>query len=114
MNMMKLGLFALTILLSQLSVAETMDVKLHYVGPTEGSAWLGVQQGLDEANIQGEFLGQKYSVVSVTLDELKTLESVTAVILTLLKMLVLLVLLLLPMRVVMLLMVLLFGPMKVQ
>ncbi|NQY27620.1 MAG: hypothetical protein HRT92_10675 [Piscirickettsiaceae bacterium] len=81
MNMMKLGLFALTILLSQLSVAETMDVKLHYVGPTEGSAWLGVQQGLDEANIQGEFLGQKYSVVSVTLDELKTLESVTAVLL---------------------------------
>jgi len=81
MKMMKLWLFALSVLMSQLSVAETMDVKLHYVGPSEGSVWLGIQQGLDEANIQGQFLGQKYSVVRVTLDELKALDSVTAVLL---------------------------------
>lgn len=61
--------------------ADMIDVVLHYVGPTEGSAWLGVQQGLDEANIQGEFLGQKYSVQVVTREELTQLESVTAILL---------------------------------
>lgn len=81
MNMIQKWLIVLTLLVSQVAMAEVMDVKLHYVGPAEAGAWLGVQQGLDEANIQGEFLGQKYSVVSVTLDELIKLDSVTAVLL---------------------------------
>ncbi len=57
--------------------ADVIDVRLHYVGPTQGDAWLGVQQGLNEANMQGEFLGQKYSMQSVTAEQLDQLESVT-------------------------------------
>ena len=81
MNTIQKFLIALALLASQAVIADVLDVKLHYVGPAEGSVWLGMQQGLDEANIQGEFLGQKYSVVNVTLDELMKLESVTAVLL---------------------------------
>ncbi|MFW5451851.1 MAG: ABC transporter substrate-binding protein [Methylophagaceae bacterium] len=62
----------------QPALAEVIDVRLHYVGPTEGSVWLGMQQGLKEANIQGEFLGQKYSIQPVTADALDKLGSVTA------------------------------------
>jgi len=34
-----------------------------YVGDNESSAFLGVQQGLAEANIQGHFLGQRHKLV---------------------------------------------------
>ncbi|MDH5358557.1 MAG: hypothetical protein OEY48_05515 [Gammaproteobacteria bacterium] len=73
--------FALLCMLVQPALAATIDVQLHYVGPTEGSVWLGMQQGLDEANLQGEFLGQKYTLKPVTVDELNHLDSVTAVLL---------------------------------
>lgn len=63
--------------------AKVIDVELHYVGTTEGSAWLGVQQGLDEANLQGEFLGQKYSLKPVSLEALAQQESITAILLAL-------------------------------
>ena len=56
-----------------------MEVKLHYVGPTEGSAWLGVQQGLDEANHQGEFLGLSYSLIPVSQQQLEQSENITAI-----------------------------------
>lgn len=59
--------------------AQAIDVQIHYIGPTQGSAWLGMQQGLDEANLQGEFLGQKYSLKPVLLPELAALKSVTAI-----------------------------------
>ena len=72
---------ALFCLLSQVALAETINVKFLYVGPTEGSAWLGVQQGLKEANIQGQFLGQAYSLQVVTVDDLKQTGSETAVVL---------------------------------
>ena len=75
-----LSLLLLTMVMQSVA-AEVLDVRLHYVGPTEGSAWLGLQQGLDEANIQGEFLGQKYSLEVVTLAELVKAEQVTAVLL---------------------------------
>ncbi|RKZ84473.1 MAG: hypothetical protein DRQ39_08305 [Gammaproteobacteria bacterium] len=74
------GLMA-TLLWAQSSLADVIDVTIHYVGPTAGSAWLGMQQGLDEANIQGEFLGQKYSLQPVTIQELNQLDSVTAILL---------------------------------
>jgi hypothetical protein len=67
------------ILSTTVAQAEPLDIQLHYVGPTEGSAWAGLQQGLDEANLQGEFLGQKYSLVPIELKQLEQLESVTAV-----------------------------------
>lgn len=81
MRVIKKWLFVLLIALSQPLLAEVMDVPLHYVGPTEGSVWLGLQQGLDEANIQGEFLGQKYSLQVVTAEQLMALDSATAILL---------------------------------
>jgi len=81
MRLLKIGLFALAAMASQVSAADVLDVKLHYIGPTEGSVWLGMQQGLDEANLQGEFLGQQYSIQPVTVDELVHLDSATAILL---------------------------------
>lgn len=81
MNRFQQYVMLLLCILIQPVSAEVMDVKLHYVGPTEGSVWLGMQQGIDEANLQGEFLGQKYSLQPVTADELVHLEKVTAILL---------------------------------
>lgn len=39
---------------------ETLDVPLAFVGPADGSAGRGARQGLEEARLQGEFLGQRY------------------------------------------------------
>lgn len=65
----------------QLVLANVIEVTLHYVGPTNGQVWAGVQQGLTEANLQGQFLGQHYTVKSVTVDEIKTTsaEQITAI-----------------------------------
>ena len=42
--------------------AETIEIDFAYVGPQDHSALLGVQQGLKEANLQGQFLGQNYEL----------------------------------------------------
>ncbi|PCJ33332.1 MAG: hypothetical protein COA90_00395 [Gammaproteobacteria bacterium] len=81
MRTMKSWLFVLMAAFSQSSMAELIDVKIHYIGPVTGGVWFGVQQGLTEANIQGEFLGQKYSLEVVSVEELAKAESVTAVLL---------------------------------
>ena len=47
-----------------------LEVRLAYVGSTDGSAWLGVKQGEHEANIQGRFLDQNYVVEAMTLEAL--------------------------------------------
>jgi len=67
------------LLLYSVSAMAVIDVKMHYVGSTDGSAWLGVQQGIEEANLQGMFLGQNYTVAPITAAELATSENVTAV-----------------------------------
>jgi hypothetical protein len=72
---------ALALLWSQSIWAEMLDVTIHYAGPTKGSVWLGLQQGLNEANIQGEFLGQKYTIQVIELDDVDTLENITALLL---------------------------------
>ncbi len=55
---------ALTAMLSTLSggalADSTLEVPLAFVGPRDGTAWRGARQGLDEAQLQGEFLGQRY------------------------------------------------------
>lgn len=79
MRIMQSWLFGLLWLLMLPVQAEIINIDIHYVGQAEGSAWLGAQQGLDEANLQGEFLGQKYNLKSVSLTELAALKSVTAV-----------------------------------
>ncbi len=50
----------LLIALIQTSLAAPIEVRLHYVGAREDAAFLGVSQGLEEANLQGGFLGQRY------------------------------------------------------
>ncbi len=42
--------------------AETIEINFAYVGEKDGGSLLGAQQGLKEANIQGQFLGQKYNL----------------------------------------------------
>jgi hypothetical protein len=42
--------------------AETIEIEFVYVGEQDHSALLGVQQGLKEANLQGQFLGQNYKL----------------------------------------------------
>tara|TARA_R110002049_G_scaffold137501_9_gene297549 strand:+ start:2563 stop:3357 length:795 start_codon:yes stop_codon:yes gene_type:complete len=81
MRVIKKWLFVLLLALSQPLLAEVMNVPLHYVGPTDGSVWLGLQQGIDEANIQGEFLGQKYTLQVVSMEELMALDDATAILL---------------------------------
>ena len=81
MQILRLWLLTLITVLAQSVSADVIDIRLHYIGPTEGSAWLGVQQGLTEANIQGEFLGQIYSLQPVSMAELEKLDSVTAILL---------------------------------
>jgi ABC-type branched-subunit amino acid transport system substrate-binding protein len=76
----KLVLFAVFIW-PPLLLADNLQVTLHYIGPTEGQAWDGVEQGLDEANLQGRFLGQEYKIETVSEAELAKLkaEEVTAI-----------------------------------
>lgn len=81
-TMKKILMFAV-FLWPQLLLAQTMEVTLHYVGPTEGQVWQGVQQGLSEANLQGRFLGQHYQIEVVDeakLAELKA-DDITAILL---------------------------------
>lgn len=42
--------------------ADLLNIELAYVGSTSDTAWLGIKQGLDEANLQGQFLGQEYNL----------------------------------------------------
>lgn len=78
----KLGLIVLFIW-PQIIFANPINVTLHYIGPTDGQVWAGVQQGLTEANLQGQFLGQNYQVKNVTEQELAALpeSEITAVLL---------------------------------
>lgn len=62
--MRKWSITTLTVLLFCAGTIEpcfgAMDVKLVYIGSEGDAALLGARQGLDEANLQGQFLGQKY------------------------------------------------------
>lgn len=46
------------------------SVVLAFVGETGSAAYQGAQQGLEEAQAQGEFLGQQYTLVPATADRL--------------------------------------------
>lgn len=45
--------------------AENVNIDLLYVGDTNSNAHKGVLQGLEEANLQGQFLGQQYSLKTI-------------------------------------------------
>lgn len=51
-----------TIFLLRAVTAEVMEINFAYVGDSQHSALLGAKQGLDEANLQGQFLNQKYNL----------------------------------------------------
>jgi hypothetical protein len=46
--------------------AESAEIVITYIGATNTAAYLGVQQGLAEANVQGEFLGTQYRLIAVS------------------------------------------------
>lgn len=71
-------LFLLVFVWSQIALADPLNVTIDYIGPTKGSVWMGVQQGLSEANLQGQFLGQKYTVKPITTEQMDKLKSATA------------------------------------
>ena len=48
--------------LIQCVFAESAGFRFAYVGDSEKSAYLGAKQGLDEANLQGRFLNQNYTL----------------------------------------------------
>lgn len=58
--------FYLLIFTSLYVSAETIEIDFIYVGEDNQSALLGVQQGLYEANQQGQFLGQNYKLDIIT------------------------------------------------
>jgi len=60
-NMLLLSL-NLLVLTSFCVSAETIEIDFAYVGEEDHTALLGVQQGLYEANLQGQFLGQNYQL----------------------------------------------------
>ncbi|MCY4514256.1 MAG: hypothetical protein OXC69_03820 [Candidatus Tectomicrobia bacterium] len=65
-----LSLSAAIAFLSSASAVAALEIRLAYIGGTEGSAWLGVMQGQHEANIQGRFLDQNYVVEAMTVEAL--------------------------------------------
>ncbi len=56
-----LAIFMLCNALQGVAFAAT-EIRLLYMGTEEDAAYLGAKQGLGEANLQGQFLGQKYLI----------------------------------------------------
>lgn len=50
--------------------AAQIPVRVAFIGNTAGTARAGVEQGIDEANVQGRFLGQNYTLVDATAADL--------------------------------------------
>jgi hypothetical protein len=63
--------------------AAPLEVELAYVGDPADTAYLGVSQGLEEANLQGRFLGQRYRVKGYPAAEIDGAEGAVAVLSTL-------------------------------
>ncbi|MSQ66666.1 MAG: hypothetical protein EXR83_00525 [Gammaproteobacteria bacterium] len=59
------GLLPLLLAASTLAHAQ-LEVPLAFVGDPKSSAYRGAQEGLAEAEIQGQFLGQHYTLVAAT------------------------------------------------
>ena len=57
--------------LSSLSIAdELIETNFVYIGESEHPSLLGVKQGIDESNLQGQFLNQKYNLDVITSDKI--------------------------------------------
>jgi hypothetical protein len=64
--------FIVLLLASNIVSADNIEVSFVYIGPNDHSALLGVQQGLDEANLQGQFLNQKYNLNIISAQDAST------------------------------------------
>ena len=58
--------------LSQIVFAEIIEVNFAYVGEVDHPALLGAKQGLEESNLQGQFLNQKYNLDIVSSNDVST------------------------------------------
>ena len=78
-NNIRLLLLGVTLLASQYVAA--MDINFIFVGDKSSTAYLGAKQGLDEANLQGQFLGQNYTMNAVASAQLEqqNLEGISAI-----------------------------------
>lgn len=61
--------FIAMLLVSNIAFAENIEVNFAYIGQKDHAALLGAQQGLSEANLQGQFLNQKYELDLVTVED---------------------------------------------
>jgi hypothetical protein len=52
--------------MQEIPAAEKLHVKFAYVGDAQQSARLGASQGLSEANLQGQFLNQEYTLDTIS------------------------------------------------
>ncbi len=58
--------------LSEVVFAEIIEVNFAYVGEVEHPALLGAKQGLEESNLQGQFLNQKYNLDVVSANDISS------------------------------------------
>ncbi|MYH70888.1 MAG: hypothetical protein F4147_12735, partial [Gammaproteobacteria bacterium] len=54
--------------------ADITEISFAFIGDADGSAHTGVAQGIHEANLQGQFLGQNYSLEEFSGDDLDAIE----------------------------------------
>ena len=50
--------------------AEVIEINFVYVGKDDHSSVLGIKQGMDESNLQGQFLNQKYDLTIIPEDKI--------------------------------------------
>jgi hypothetical protein len=62
----------ITLSLYQTAFAEIVEVNFAYVGEVDHSALPGARQGLEESNLQGQFLNQKYNLDIVSAKDSQT------------------------------------------
>ena len=65
-------MMTVSLLSAAASSAEQVNVQIAYVGDTGHTAYLGVQQGLSEANLQGQFLNQSYRIDAIPPSDIQT------------------------------------------
>lgn len=66
--------FCLLCVLTSASYTDQINIKFAYIGNSDNSALQGVTQGLSEANLQGQFLGQAYELDIIALNNINGME----------------------------------------
>lgn len=56
------ALFSTLLFTASSTISQASEIKLSFIGDKGSQAFMGVKQGIDEANIQGKFLGQSYAL----------------------------------------------------